>query len=240
MLATSNTPQLFGINDDNGFGNGSWWVIILLLFLFGGFNGFGNNGAAQTQNDISRGFDTQQIVGKLDSIGQGICQLGYVQQNQFGQVTNAMHNAEVTNMQQTYALTSQLAQCCCENRLSDERTRHQMSDDTCQLAHLITSSKQEIEENANRNYRALHDQMVTYQMDAKDATINELQTKLQTSQLYNDQKVQTDTIINAMNNICNPTPVPSYSVPNPHTVYRNGWDNGYGNCNCGGYNPCYR
>ena len=53
-------------NDDgNGFNNG-WWILILLMAMYGGFGGYGyggygNNGreATATQADIQRGFDTQ-------------------------------------------------------------------------------------------------------------------------------------------------------------------------------------
>lgn len=131
-----------GKNDNNAIGdNGAWWLIIFVLFFaFGGWgngNGWGNNGnggatpystSAVTQADLQRGFDTQAIIGKLDGLNNGLCDGFYAVNNAMltgfnGINTNVMQtgygiqqaiNAEtIANMQNTNALQTQLAQCCC-------------------------------------------------------------------------------------------------------------------------------
>lgn len=75
-------------NDDgNGFNNG-WWILILLMAMYGGFGGYGyggygNNGreATATQADIQRGFDTQAVISKLDGISNGLCDGFYAVNN---------------------------------------------------------------------------------------------------------------------------------------------------------------
>lgn len=143
----SNQPSLADIaavtgnnRNDGMFGGDGWWAIIIFAMIFGwggfGGNGWGNNGGGAlqgyaTQADIQRGFDTSNIVGKLDGISNGLCDGVYAVNNSMltgfnGINTNIMQtgygiqqaiNADtIANMQNTNALQSQLANCCCETR----------------------------------------------------------------------------------------------------------------------------
>lgn len=120
-------------NNDGMWGDGAWWIVILLIFGWGnGFGGWGNGnggGALQgyaTQADIQRGFDNSAVISKLDGISNGLCDGFYAMNNSMltgfnGINTNIMQtgygiqqaiNADtVANMQNTNALQSQLAQC---------------------------------------------------------------------------------------------------------------------------------
>lgn len=103
-------------NRNNGFGDGQgWWVLIILLALFGGWgnggwgNNRGNSGSeggttivtvptsgfggwgAYDAASMQRGFDTSGIITKLDGINNGICNLGYDQLSQMNGInTNIM------------------------------------------------------------------------------------------------------------------------------------------------------
>lgn len=125
MFNTSSTPSLADIaavtdgnrNNNDGWGNGmgGWWVLIILLALFGGFGngGWGNNrnngnGCENTvfvpypaggfgggwgsfdAASMQRGFDTSGIIAKLDGINAGICSLGYDQLNQMNGINNTV------------------------------------------------------------------------------------------------------------------------------------------------------
>lgn len=120
-----------GNGNNNGWGaEGSWlWFIIVIFAIFGwgGFgNGFGGNGMnGGVGSEIQRGFDNQAVVSKLDGITNGLCDGFYaVQTGMNGINTNILQtgfgiqqaiNADtVANMQNTNALQSQLANCCCE------------------------------------------------------------------------------------------------------------------------------
>ena len=148
MFNSTNTPFTMpvmpatgGYADGAGWGDGGWlWIIVVFALLFGwgnnGFgNGFGNGGGyaatVATQADIQRGFDTQNIVGKLDGINNGLCDGFYAQNtalmNGFHGVDNAICNlgyqtqqgfntTNVALMQGQNALQAQLADCCCQNR----------------------------------------------------------------------------------------------------------------------------
>lgn len=122
-------------NNDGMWGDGAWWIVILLIFGWGnnGWGGFGGNGngAGYTDSAIQRGFDNQAVISKLDGISNGLCDGFYAMNNSMltgfnGINTNIMQtgygiqqavNADtVANMQNTNALQSQLANCCCETK----------------------------------------------------------------------------------------------------------------------------
>ena len=142
-------------NNDGMWGDGAWWIIILLIFGWGnGFGGWGNGnggGALQgyaTQADIQRGFDNSAVISKLDGISNGLCDGFYAMNNSMltgfnGINTNIMQtgygiqqaiNADtVANMQNTNALQSQLANCCCETREAIQGVNYNLATNTCAL-----------------------------------------------------------------------------------------------------------
>lgn len=200
MFNSSNVPSLSDIaavtgnRNDNSFGDGNgWWVLIILFALFGGWgnNGWGNGGGdarPATQGDVQRGFDTQTVVSKLDGISNGLCNGFYtmnsgmlngfntlqnsIQQGNFS-LQNAIQQNTVANMQNTNAIATQLANCCCENREAIAQVRYDMATDTCAITTAINQATQNVMQNCNANYRALHDEIVSIQMAAKDEKIAE-------------------------------------------------------------------
>ena len=76
-------------NNRGGFGNGAdmWgWLIILLLFGWGGRGGFGGYGGAglqgmATRADINEGFALNGITTGITAIQQGICDSTYALNN---------------------------------------------------------------------------------------------------------------------------------------------------------------
>lgn len=111
--------------DNDGWGNGgAWWIIILFLFVFMG-NGFGFNrqgefgqyATAASQQEILFGQQFGQLNDRLTSIGNGICSLGYDMQGNIGQLGKEMALAQngtnMTIMQTANGIQAQLAECCC-------------------------------------------------------------------------------------------------------------------------------
>ena len=58
-------------NNDGMWGDGAWWIVILLIFGWGnnGWGGFGGNGngAGYTDSAIQRGFDNQAVISNQNS-----------------------------------------------------------------------------------------------------------------------------------------------------------------------------
>ena len=105
-----------------GFGEG-WWVIIILMALFGGFgyggfgyggagmrggNGCGCEAAVATVGDIQRGFDNQGVTNKLNGLENGLADGFYSMNNSmltgFNGVQSAIQNSTMNAMQNTFTL----------------------------------------------------------------------------------------------------------------------------------------
>lgn len=111
-------------NDNEGWGGGAWWIIILFLFVFmgGGFWGnrnsdFGQYATAASQQDILFGQQFGQINDRLTNLGNGVCSLGYEMQGNIGQlgkeVALAQNGTNMTVMQTGNDLQRQISECCC-------------------------------------------------------------------------------------------------------------------------------
>lgn len=223
-------------NGDNAWGDGGylWLIVFVLFFAFGGWgnNGWNNgnsNDRTATQGDLQRGFDTEAILGKLDGVTNGLSDGFYAMNTTAMSNANALQNAiqqaTMANMQNTNAVQSQIAQCCCDNRLESLQNAnatqnmvssgfanigYQMATDTCAVTNAITQQTQEIMQNCNANYRALHDELVQAQMEAKDAKIAEQASAIQALNLAASQAAQNTYLINALK----PAPIPSFPAAN--------------------------
>lgn len=139
------------LGDNNGAfgGGGLLFVVILFLFfvMFGG--GWGNNqrgeldryATAASQQEILFGQQFGQVNDRLTNIGNGICNLGYEMQGGFGQlgkeVALGQSNLNQTIMGTGNALSRQLSDCCCENRLAVANLGAQMDRQTCEITTAI-------------------------------------------------------------------------------------------------------
>lgn len=134
---------------DGMSGNGAWWIIILFLFVImgGGWGGFNRQGeygqyaTAASQQEILYGQQFGQINDRLTNLGNGICNLGYEMQGNIGQlgkeVALAQAGTNTTIMQTGNAIQSQIAQCCCDNRLATANLSAQMDRQTCDITTAI-------------------------------------------------------------------------------------------------------
>lgn len=222
-------------SNDGGFGDGNgWWVLIILFALFGGWgNGYGNRGnesaapsvvympgmstgAAYTDSSIQRSFDNLNTTNSLNSIQTGICNLGYNQLSQMNNLGTSLmqtgYGLQNTMNQNSNAIQTQLANCCCENREAIANVNYNMATDTCAITTAINQASQNQIQNCNANYRALHDELVQSQLDAKDAKIADLQQQLNFATLTASQQAQNNYLVSTLR----PTPIPAYEVSNPY------------------------
>ena len=169
-------------NDNDGWGNGgAWWIVILFLFVFmgGGFWGnrqgeFGQYATAASQQEILFGQQFGQINDRLTGIGNGICNLGYEMQGNIGQlgkeVALAQAGTNTTILQTGNSIQSQLAQCCCDNRLATANLAAQMDKQTCA-----------INSNIDAKFAELQKQQYEQTIAAQNQRINQLELA---SQMY--------------------------------------------------------
>ena len=83
-----------GANDENGWGSGWFLIVVLFLFMFGfGGNGwnrqgeFGQYATAASQQEILFGQQFGQLNDRLTNIGNGICDIGYRNARDFGDLS---------------------------------------------------------------------------------------------------------------------------------------------------------
>lgn len=249
---------LFAANG-NGFGWGNG----------GGYGGgmpylLNNN----TNSDIQRGFDQQAIMtslGDLNSnvtsgfagVNQALCN-GFAGVN--STVTQGFNAAEVSNnarqianMQQAFnaqtavtaglnGVQSQLAQCCCDNRLATANLNSTILSENCADRAALSDGVRDILTNQTANTQALintttqavqgvYDKICQLELNAKNEKIADLQNQLTMANLAASQTAQTARILadnaaqtTALEQYLNPIPIPAYQVQNP-------------NC-CGTFNGC--
>lgn len=241
--------------NDGGWGN-DWWAVIIILALFGGFGnrgglfggGYGGGsscgcGTPATCSDLQAGFNNQAVTTKLNGLENGLCSLGYdqlaqmnnigtqIQQGNFA-LQQTLNNNAIAQMQDTNAVSRQLADCCCENRAAIKDVQYNAALNNSALLQAINNQTNTIVQNDNANYRALHDELVAYQMQQKDETIADLRSQVQAFNLAVSQRNQNDYLIDKLQ----PCPTPAYVVPNPNCCYNYG-NFGFNN-GCGCNNAC--
>lgn len=230
--------------NDGMWDNGAWWIVILLIFGWGGFGNFGGNGMnGGVGSEVQRGFDTQAIIGKLDGINSGLCDGFYAQNtaimNGFHGVDNAICNlgyqtqqgfntTNIALMQGQNALQSQLANCCCETREAIQGVNYNMATNTCALQNTMNNNTRDIIDSQNAGTRAILDYLCQDKIANLQAENNDLRRAAsqdrQNALLTTQMAAQTQQIINAVN----PAPIPAYQVPNPNVYYGCGCNTGCG------------
>lgn len=198
MFNTGNCPSvpivanLDGSNGNN-WNDGSWlWFLIVVFAIFGGWgNGFGGFGGTNggVGSEIQRGFDNSAVISKLDGISNGLCDGFYAMNNSMltglnGINTNIMQtgygiqqavNADtVANMQNTNALQSQLANCCCETREAIQGVNYNMATNTCALQNTMNNNTRDIIDSQQAGFRSILDYLCQDKIATLTAENNDL------------------------------------------------------------------
>lgn len=177
-----------GGNGGFGFG-GDWAWILLLLVLFGGWNnggGFGMDGIYPWMNQsnlISGGFQNAALGDQLTGISSAIN-------------SNAIANLERSFAAQTAAtqgvfdLSSQLAQCCCENRLATANLNSTILAENCADRAALSDGIRDIIANQTAATQRILDMMCSDKIDAKNDEIARLRQEVYMKDLAASQAAQ--------------------------------------------------
>ena len=245
-----------GYNNGGMFGNDWAWIVILLLFGWGGRGfggGFGGYGAGQggcgspcaTQADLSAAFASNATLNGINGIDSTLCQgFNGIQQSLlqgFAGVDNAVCTLGY-NMQGGFnALSAQLAQCCCDNRAAIADVKYTIANEGCDTRHTIYNSTRDIIDNANANSRAIldfltQDKIATLTAENQSLKFQASQTA-QNAFIQANQEAQTATLLRRLGAEC-PSPAYLVNAPTPVTFPVNGCgqvqfaNNG---CGCGSF-----
>ena len=241
-------------NGDGMFGNDWAWIVILLLFGWGGRGfggGFGGGYGAgttcgapcATQADVRAAVDQQTLISKIDQQTYGMADsfnsLNNTINGNFRTLDGAICNLGYQDLQNTNAIQSQLANCCCDTRaaikdvdVGIERTgwniSKQISDCCCDMEKMNMQSRFDAQAyncNTLQAIDKLGDRIIDYMSNEKVQALRDENQALrlaasqsaQNAFITANQEAQTAELIRRLGRDC---PVPAYVVPNPNCCYQ--------------------
>lgn len=224
-------------NDGGMFGNDSWaWIVILLLFGWGGNRGFGGFGGGGIGENYSLATDFATIERKLDGVNNGLCDGFYAQNtnmlNGFASVQQTLCQGFSGVDRSIANLGYQQAQCCCDTKsaikdvgIGIERNgwtlSKQISDCCCDLEKMNMQNRFDAQAyncNTLQAIDKLGDRIIDYMAAEKTQALRD---ENQALRLAASQERQNRYLVNELR----PCPVPAYITCNPY-AYTNP-------CGCG-------
>ena len=269
-MGTTMLVQPAGNAGNNGFGDGNGWWIILLFILLGGWgnNGFGSNFGGGSDiypwmnqsNTINGGFRDQMLNTNITSIGDKITSgFGDVQTALCGgfagvnasitgaqnAITSQMYSNQIADMQQAFALQSQLAQCCCDNRAATADLKYTVATENCADRTAAMQNTRDIIDSQTRSTQAILDKLCALELDGVKNQLAQaqrenvgLQNQLNMAALRESQTAQNAFIqqgfsneVDALYNRLNSCPVPTTPVYGRTPIFTCGAQNV--GCGCG-------
>ena len=238
----------WGNNGNGGFG-------------FGG-NSFDNgyawlsNGQKEIMNNTNNGFDTLHLSNQIEGVRDGVYGLSNQMCNSTSDIVSAVNtgfaNAEVAdnarqiaNMQQAFSnqlstlngfnqISSDLASCCCENRLGIANLNSTILAENCADREALSNGIRDIITNQNNAVQRVLDQLCQDKIDSKNEKIADLERQLSMADLRASQVAQTQAITNGVYNELKNCPIGTTPVYGNQPIFT--CPNNLGNgCGCGGY-----
>ena len=237
MMEDSNFATGYAVGrDSNGgygnngiFGNDWAWIVILLLFGYGGrgFGGFGGFGGGfgggcgapcATQADVRSAVDQQTLISKLDQQTYGLADSTYALNNA---ITNGFFGVQSSLCQGFNGVSREIADCCCATQRAIDGVKYENATNTCAIQNTIQNTTRDVIENANANSRAILDFLTQDKIATLTAENQSLKfaasQSAQNAFITANQEAQTAELIRRLGRDC---PVPAYVVPNPNCCYK--------------------
>lgn len=225
-----------------GYGDGSFiWIIILFLFcMFNG--GWGNNNGGMNgmggmypwlnqQSQINDGFQNQMLFDNVSSIRDGVYNIGPQIQNGFAQAEISSNARQMADMNQMFALQSQLAQCCCDNRLASCQTQNIIQNEGNMTRFADANNTRDIIESNNQGFQKVMDKLCQLELDGLKQDNANLRTQLNMANLQASQVSQTGAIRDSIISELRSCPIPSQPVYGNSPIFS---CNGNQGCGCSG------
>lgn len=215
-----------------------------------GISGAINNGFSNMSTAMCNGF-----AGVNTNLCNGFAGVNATVNGGFANAEVANNARQIANMQQAFnsqtaitsgmtGLQSQLAQCCCDNRLATANLqstilsencadRAAVSDGVTQLLVNQTANTQRLVDTTTNAVQGIYDKLCQLELDAKNDKIADLQNQLTMANLAASQTAQTARLLadnqaqtQALEQYLNPAPIPAYVVQNPNCCANNYYNGG--------------
>ena len=191
-----------GFFGGNNFDNGYAWL---------------SNGQKEIMQNTNNGFDTLHLSNQLEGTRDGIYSLSnqlcnccsdmnQTVSNGFFNAEIAANNRQIADMNQNFnnqmatlqgfnGLQSQLASCCCDNRLATQDLKATVISENCSDREVLREIGQNILVNQTANTQKIIDEIFRDRLDEKDSKIAELNRQLTAADLKASQIAQTANIV---------------------------------------------
>lgn len=218
----------FGGNGFGFGGDGAWLILFILLACGGWGNGFGGgyggnqlsydfpwllNGQQNVMNGVNQGFDNvalnTQLSGIQNAISTGFSNSEIANCNRAMDSMQTAYTNEIASLERNFAsqtantqgftnLASQLANCCCENRMATAQTQALVQSENCADRQALSDGIRDVIANQTQGFQRILDQMCSDKIDAKNEKILELQNKLNMADFAASQVSQNNYLQNAL------------------------------------------
>ena len=175
-------------------------------------------GLSGIQSSVTNGF-----VDTAAALCNGFAGVNASISNGFAQAEIANNARQIADMQTNFGLQSQLAQCCCDNRLASADLKYTIATENCADRTALSDALRDVLESQNAGVQRILDTMCQDKIDAKNERIADLERQLTMANLAASQSAQTAAILanndaqtNALEQYLAPVPRPAYIVQNPN------------------------
>lgn len=240
-----------------GFGgdSGAWWLLVLLFAMnggwFGGNRGYGGQGAGSAGGDalypwLNQAQNNWEGISQIQqSLCNGFAGVNQTVQNGFAQAEIAANSRQMADMNQNFALQSQLAQCCCENRLATANLNSTIISENCADREALNSIGRDIIAAQTAGTQRILDKLCDQELFAERRENDNLRQQLnmanlaasqiaQTAQIREGQNITMTNLVNELRSCPIPAqPVygsqPIFTCPNNNNGCGCGCNNGFAN-----------
>jgi hypothetical protein len=254
-------------------GDWGWIILLLLLAgnggwgmgFGGGFGGAGNmmlgydfpwilTGQQNINSNTNGGFRDAMLNDGITSIRDGIGNLSTQLCNGFAGVNATVNstaaNAEtaanaraIANMQQLYGLSSQFADCCCENRLGIADLKYTVATENCADRAAVSDGIRDVIANQTAGVQRILDKLCDQELQAERRDNANLRSELMYARGQASQIEQTAALragqqaaVNSLVTELRSCPIPAQPVYGNQPIFQcsgPAWNNSGCGCGCG-------
>ena len=191
------------------------------------------------QNTVNNGFSNVQ-----QSLCSGFAGVNATVNGAQNALAQQMYTNTISDLERSFAnqtaitqgmngIQSQLAQCCCDNRLATNDLKYTIATENCADRAAISDGIRDLLTAQTAGFQSIKDLLYQDRLDEKQDRISSLERQLTAAQLNASQIAQTGQIVDQVYNRLATCPVGTVPVLGEQNIFRCNINNGCG-CGCNG------